>query len=312
MLRPCIVVPDDFPTAIAGTPAEQRLRALGNVTVHGERGADQRDELIRRVSGAEIVVNIRAYSRFDAAVLDACERLRLISVWGTGTDHVDLEAARARGIAVTSTPGVNAQAVAEHTMGLILALARRIPAMDAAVRAGQWPRAELVQLEGKTLGVIGLGEIGRRVARLGAAFGMNVLASTVGDDAGRSASIGATHVSLETLLRESDVVSLHVRLSDRTSGCLDRARLGLMRRTAFLINTSRGPLVDRDALLDALRAGRIAGAALDVFHTEPLPVNDPLALLPNVVLTPHNAAMTPEVIRDGLGMAVENVAKFLA
>src|SRR5690348_15863897 len=187
MPRPCIVVPDDFPTAIAGTPAEQRLRALGNVTVHGERGADRRDELIRRVSGAEIVVNIRAYSRYDAAVLDACERQRVISVWGTGTDHVDLEAARARGIAVTSSPGVNAQAFAEHTMGLILALARRIPAMDAAARAGQWPRAELVQLEGKTLGVIGLGEIGRRVARLGAAFGMNVLASTVGDDAGRSA-----------------------------------------------------------------------------------------------------------------------------
>jgi D-3-phosphoglycerate dehydrogenase len=306
-----IVVPDDFPATLTGTQAERQLRALGDVTIHTERGADRDAELIRRVAEAEIVLNIRAHSRFNAAVFGACEHLRLISVWGTGTDHIDLAAARARGVTVSSTPGVNAHAVAEHTMALMLALARRVPAMDAAVRAGQWPRGTLVQLEGKTLGIVGLGAIGRRVATLASSFGMRVLASTLDDDAGRSATVGARHVPIDMLLRESDVVSLHLRLSERTTGYIDRGRLSLMKPTAFLINTARAALVDRDALIDALRESRIAGAALDVFHEEPIPAGDPLLALPSVVLTPHNAGSTPEVIEAGLRRAVENIETFL-
>jgi phosphoglycerate dehydrogenase-like enzyme len=258
------------------------------------------------------VVNIRAHARFTAEVLAAAPRLRLISVWGTGTDHVDLDAAKARGVTVTSTPGVNAHAVAEHTIGLMLAVTRRIPAMDAAVRAGQWPRGMPAQLEGKTLGIVGLGAIGTRVAALAKPFGVRLLASTLGDDAGRSAHVGAEHVPIDSLLRESDVVTLHVRLSERTTGYIDRTGLTLMKPTAFLINTARAALVDREALIDALRESRIAGAALDVFHEEPIPAGDPLFALPNVVLTPHNAGMTPEVIELGLRRAVENVRGFLA
>ena len=306
-----IVVPDDFPNAISGTPAEQALRSLGDVTICTERGADQEAELIRRIRDADVVLNIRGYTRFTDNVIAACERLRLISIWGTGTDNVDFGSVRARGITVTNTPGVNAHAVAEHTIALMLAVARRIPSMDDGVRAGDWPRGQLVQLEGKTLGVIGLGAIGSRVARLAAAFGMTVLASTLGDDTGRSAAVGAAHVPLETLLTDSDFVSLHLRLSDKTVRHLDRARLALMKPSAFLINTARGGLVDRDALLEVLRESRIAGAGLDVFHEEPIRADDPLLRLPNVVLTPHNAGSTPEVIDRGLRQAVENIRTFL-
>ncbi len=304
-------MPDDFPTVLTGSAAERLLRTLGDVTVHTERGADQEAELIRRVDDADAVLSLRAYSRFSEAVLVACPSLRLISIWGTGTDNVDLAVCAARNVAVLNTPGVNAHAVAEHALALMLAVTRRIPAADRAVRGGEWPRALLVQLEGKTLGVVGFGAIGRRVATLATAFGMRVLVSTWGPDDGRSASVGASHVDIETLLGESDVVSLHMRLTSETKEIISRDRLRLMKPTAFLVNTARAGLVNREALADALRAGRLAGAALDVFHQEPIAADDPLRSLPNVVLTPHNAGMTPEVIDVGLRRAVENVDRFL-
>jgi len=307
-----IVVPDDFPSALTGSAAEPRLRAMGNVTVHSDRGADQEAELIRRIGDAEAVVNIRAYAKFTDRVLVACPRLRLISIWGTGTDNVDLAACRSRGVAVTNTPGVNARAVAEHTVALMLAITRRIPAMDRDARAGQWPRGLLVQLEGLTVGLIGLGAIGGRVAELLRPFGVHLLAATYGPDAGRAARAGARHVPIDTLLRESDIVSLHLLLSADTRGYLGRDRLALMKPTAFLVNTARGAIVDKTALIDALRAGRIAGAALDVFHEEPIPAGDPILGLPNVVLTPHNGGMTREVIDAGILRAVENVEHFLS
>jgi len=306
-----IVVPDDYPPALTGSTAEPRLRGLGKVTIHTERGADDEAELIRRIENAEVVVNIRAYARFTDRVLIACPRLRLVSIWGTGVDNVDLEACRRHGVYVTNTPGVNADAVAEHTIALMLAVARKIPAMDRDTRAGQWPRGLLVQSRGKTLGVIGLGEIGRRVAQLGRGLGMTVLAWSLGPDAGRAAAVGATPVPLDELLHRADVVSLHLRLSDRTRGFLDAARLARMKPTAFLVNTARGALIDRDALVAALREVRLAGAGLDVFDEEPLPAGHPLAALPNVVLTPHNAGMTPEVIEGGLHRALENIEHFL-
>ena len=310
-MTPTIVVPDDFPPVFAGSPADASLRNLGSVTIHSERGADAEAELIRRVSKADVVVNLRAHAKFTDRVLDACDNLRLISVWGTGTDHIDFTACNARGVAVMSTPGVNANAVAEHTLALMLAFARRIAANDAAVRAGQWPRGVLTELGGKTLGLIGLGSIGRRVAELVAPFGMRLLATTFGPDNGRAESLGARSVDLDTLLRESDIVSVHLRLSPDSRGLISRDRLSLMKPTAFLVNTARGALVDRDALVDALRSERIAGAALDVFHEEPIGTNDPLLTLPNVVLTPHNAGTTHETIDAGLRRAVENVAWFL-
>ena len=306
-----IVVPDDFPLLLSGTPAERQLRALGDVTIFTERGANDEEELIRRISDADVVVSLRAYSRFSKRVIDACPPLRMISIWGTGTDNVDHDACRERGIVVTNTPGVNANSVAEQTLALMLAVARQIPAMDRGTRAGEWPRAMLVQLEGKTLGILGLGAIGSRVASLARAFGMRVLANAWRGDDGRAAAIGAEYAELDALLRESDFVSVHLRLDPETTGLLSRERLGLMKPSAFLINTARGALVDQEALVDALRNGRLAGAGLDVFHQEPIPATDPLLALPNVVVTPHNAGTTEEVIALGLRRTVANVEHFL-
>jgi phosphoglycerate dehydrogenase-like enzyme len=306
-----IVVPDDFPVVLTGSPAERRLRALGDVTIYNERGAEQETELMRRIGAADIVVSLRAYTRFSESALTTCPSVKMISIWGTGTDNVDLAACRRRGVTVGHTPGVNAHAVAEHTLALMLAVTRRIPSLDRDVRSGQWPRGLLVQLEGKTLGIVGLGAIGRRVAALAAPFGARLLAATWGPDAGRAAAVGARHAPIETLLQESDVVSLHLRLSAETETVINRARLALMKPGAFLVNTARGRLVDREALVDALRHGRLAGAALDVFHEEPIAASDPLLTLPNVILTPHNAGMTQEVIDVGLLQTVENVRRFL-
>lgn len=306
-----IVVPDDYPVLLSGTPAEARLRALGDVTIYTDRGANEEDELIRRIAGAGAVVGLRAYSRFSKKVIDASPDLRMISIWGTGTDNVDLDACRARGVLVTNTPGVNANSVAEQAIALMLAVARQIPAMDRGTREGKWPRAMLVQLEGKTLGVVGLGAIGSRVATIARAFGMEVLAIAWRGDDGRSAAVGATFVDLDTLLRESDFVSIHLRLSEETRGVLSREKIALMKPTAFLINTARGAIVDRDALIDALEGGRIAGAGLDVFHEEPVRADDKIVTLANVVLTPHNAGTTEEVIALGLSRTVENVERFL-
>jgi D-3-phosphoglycerate dehydrogenase len=307
-----LVVPDDFPAALTGSSAEPRLRKLGEVAIHTERGADREDELIRRIGDAEVVVNIRAHARFTERVLQQASRLRLISIWGTGVDNVDLEACRRRGVAVTNTPGVNADAVAEHALALMLAVQRRIPALDRDVRAGQWPRGLLVEAHGKTLGLIGLGEIGRRVAGFGRALGMRVLAWTFRRDDARAVAAGAQPVALDALLRESDVVSLHLRLADETRGFLSAERLASMKPTAVLINTARGGLVDKAALVAALRDGRLSGAGLDVFHEEPVAAGDPLLALDNVVLTPHNAGMTRAVIEAGLHRAVENIERFLA
>ncbi|HEX4683268.1 MAG TPA: phosphoglycerate dehydrogenase [Gemmatimonadaceae bacterium] len=312
MIRGTIVVPDDFPPVLTGTDAEAKLRALDRpVRIFTERGADDEAELIRRIADAECVVNIRAHAQFTSRVIDACSNLRMISVWGSGTDHVDLTACARRGITVANTPGVNAHAVAEHTMALMLSIMRRIPQLHARMRSGEWPRGLSAQLEGKTLGIVGLGAIGSRVAGLARAFGMKLLITTAGADRGRAAALGARHVSLDELLRESDVVSLHLRLNADTRGILGRAQLALLEPTAYLVNTARGALVDRDALLDALQHERIAGAGLDVFDEEPLPAGDPLRSLPNVVLTSHNAGVTPEVIAEGLRLAVENVRGFL-
>ncbi|MEX2284505.1 MAG: NAD(P)-dependent oxidoreductase [Gemmatimonadota bacterium] len=306
-----IVVPDDYPPVFSGSAAESRLRGLGEVTVHTERGADQEPELIRRVADAEVVLNIRAHARYFARVLDACPKLRLISIWGTGTDHVDLAACQARGVTVVTTTGVNANAVAEHALALLLSLMRRIPALDHDLRAGGWAREPVVQLEGKTVGIIGLGAIGSRVATLLAPFGVLLLATSSRPDDGRAAAVGARYVPIEVMLRESDVVSLHLRVTPETQGYVSRERLALMKPTAFLVNTARGALIDADALVDALRHGRLAGAALDVFQQEPISAADPLLTLPNVVLTPHIAGMTPEVIEDGLDLAVRNIEQFL-
>lgn len=307
-----IVVPDDFPSVFQGSAAHERAKALGAVRVFTERGADDEQELIRRIADARVAVNIRAHARFTDGVFAACPGLKMVSVWGTGTDNIDLHAAGMRGVTVSNTPGVNAFAVAEHALALMLSVGRKIPAIDREMRGGKWPREMLTQLLGKTLGVFGMGTIGSRVAALGRAVGMDVLAWSARGDEGRIRATGAKPAGKEEILAQADVVSLHVRLADDTRGFIGRKELALMKPTAILVNTGRGALVDREALLAALRDRKILGAGLDVFHQEPLAADDPILTLPNVVLSPHNAGQTPEVVRDGLLRAITNVEHFLA
>jgi len=306
-----IVIPDDFPSVFEGSQAHERAKKLGDVAVFSERGADVEQELIRRIGRAEVAINIRAHARFSEGVFTACPALKMVCVWGTGTDNIDLNAAGMRGVTVCNTPGVNAFAVAEHALALMLGVARKVPTLDSEMRKGKWPRELHTQLVGKTLGVFGLGTIGARVAALGKAIGMDVLGwSALGDEA-RIRKTGATPAAKDEILARADVISLHVRLGTDTRGFIGRREFGLMKPTAILVNTGRGALVDRDALLAALKERKILGAGLDVFHQEPVAPDDPILSLPNVVLSPHNAGQTPEVIRDGLLRAVENVEHYL-
>jgi D-3-phosphoglycerate dehydrogenase len=306
-----IVIPDDFPSVFEGSQAHERAKKLGDVAVFSERGADAEQELIRRIGRAEVAINIRAHARFSEAVFAACPALKMVCVWGTGTDNIDLNAAGMRGVTVCNTPGVNAFAVAEHALALMLAVARKVPTLDSEMRKGKWPRELHTQLVGKTLGVFGMGTIGARVAALGKAIGMNVLGwSALGQEA-RIRAAGATPASKEEILAKADVISLHVRLGSDTRGFIGRKEFGMMKPTAILVNTGRGALVDLDALMGALKERKILGAGLDVFHQEPVAPDDPILSLPNVVLSPHNGGQTPEVIRDGLLRAVENVEHYL-
>ncbi len=307
-----IVVPDDFPSVFEESAAHERARTLGPVRVFTQRGADDEQELARRIGAATIAINIRAYAHFTDAVFRACPGLRMISIWGTGTDNVDLEAAGRRGIVVASTAGVNAIAVAEHTIALMLAVARKIPVVDNRMRNGDWPREMLTQLHGKPLGILGMGDIGTRVARLGVAFGMNVSAWSARGDTARLEAMGVAARPKDHILQQSDFITLHLRLTGTTRGFIGKDELAAMKPGAVLINTARGALIDRESLVEALRAGTIAGAGLDVFHDEPIKADDPLLALSNTVLSPHNAGQTPEVRRDGLLRAVDNIANFLA
>jgi D-3-phosphoglycerate dehydrogenase len=307
-----IIVPDDFPSVFDKTPAHERCKKVGDTKVYTARGADEEVELIKRIDSARIAINIRAHARFTDRVMEACRKLEMISIWGTGTDNIDLDAAGRHGITVCNTPGVNAFAVAEHAVALMLATARRIPRIDREVRGGAWPRDLLTQLLGKTLGVLGTGKIGARVITIAKALGMDVLAYSARGDSAAVAALGARAASKEEICRHADVISLHLRLAPETRGFLGRREFAMMKPTAILINTGRGAMVEREALVDALTQNKLAGAGLDVFHDEPLKAGDPLLALQNVVLSPHNAGQTPEVIRDGLLRAIENVENYLA
>ena len=305
-----IIIPDDFPRAISGTKAEQKLKTLGAVQIYADKARSQ-EELIERIKEAEVLINIRAYTHLNSEVLALCQNLRLISIWGTGTDNVDLDTARKLGITVTNTPGANALSVAEHTIAILFSLARQIPLLDREVRSGNWPRVEMVQLSGKVVGLLGLGAIGRHVARMAKGLGMDVIAWTFHPSSERARESGVRFVSKEELLRSSDVVSLHLLLTGETRGFFRKGDFDLMKPTAFFVNTARAGLIEPEALYEALRSKRIAGAALDVYDQEPLPPGHPLTTLPNVVFTPHNSGLTPEAVVNGLMMAAENVETFL-
>lgn len=262
---------------------------------------------------SDAVAAIVATDPLDASVLALAPHLRVIARIGVGYDAVDVAAASARDIVVCTTVGSNTHAVAEQTWGLILAVARRIPAQDAVVHGGGWQRHVGTELWGKTLGIVGFGMIGQAVAQRGVAFEMRVLAHDIVPNAAAANRLGVTLCDLETVLAESDVLVLHASLNPSSRGLIGAAALRKMKPSAILINTSRGSIVDQEALAAALHAGALAGAGLDVFAAEP--PGAALALfkgLTNVVFTPHAAGSTVESVARGAAMAVESVARVLA
>ena len=307
---PIIVVPDDEPSVLAGTVEEERLRQLGEVCIYNSRALGD-EELLSRIADADIVYNIRSTSVFSRNVMKNCPRLKLIAIYGVGYDNVDVLAASELGITVTNTPGYSAVAVSEMSLSLMLAVAHKIAQNDRNIRAGGWARGYSSQLYGKTLGIIGTGSIGQRMVQLGKAIGMKVIAWTLHPSPERAAEYGVEFVTLKELMRQSDVVSIHVLGVPQTDKLIGKRELALMKPTAILINTARGSVVDEQALVEALQKGTIAGAGWDVFVNEPLPLDHPLRSIENVVLSPHTAAMVPEATLAGIAMAVDNVANFL-
>ncbi len=268
------------------------------------------DALVAALAGFQMVVAMRERTSFPRSVLERLPGLKLLVTTGMANASIDTTAAEDLGITVCGTPGSPA-AAPELTWALLLALARNLPAEEHSLRAGTWQTSVGMELSGKTLGVVGLGKIGRRIAAYGQAFGMDVLAWSQNLTEEAATEAGAQKVSKEDLFGNSDVVTLHLRLSARSEGIVGEPELRLLGPEGLLVNTSRGPLVEQDALVRALNEGWIRGAALDVFDTEPIPPAHPLLSTPNTVLSPHLGYVTQESYRQFYGGAFEDVTAWL-
>jgi len=277
-----VAILDDIHHAYERTDGVRRLRARAEVRIFTAPFGDP-----AALRGFDALVANRERTLFTRALLAQLPDARIIAQTGGHAYHIDLAAAQQQGIVVAKAAGGFSTGAAELAMGLAIALMRGIPAADTAVKSGAWPAMLGVELHDKTMGIVGFGHVGRHIARIAAAFGMRVLASSPRLDEQSATSAGVEARALDDLLRESDVVSVHAALTPQTRGLVDARRLALMKRTAYLVNTARGPIIDAAALIEALAQRRIAGAALDVFDTEPLPAGHPLTGLPNVILTPH-------------------------
>jgi phosphoglycerate dehydrogenase-like enzyme len=315
-----VAILDDYQQVSLASADWSAVRSLGQIDVFDQH-IERTEALVSALEPYDVVVAMRERTAFDAERLGQLPRLRLLVTTGMGNTAIDLAACAARGVTVCGTDGIGSATV-ELTWGLILALLRHIPEEDRRLKlagraggaalgaGGGWQQTVGTGLEGKRLGVVGFGRLGRQVGRIGRAFGMQVVAWSQNLDAAVAAEEEAEAVSKEALFSSADVVTVHYKLSPRSSGVVGAAELALMKPSAYLINTSRGPLVDSAALVAALRSGAIAGAALDVYDSEPLPLSDPLRSAPNVVLTPHLGYVTEETYRVFYGDAAEDIVAF--
>jgi D-3-phosphoglycerate dehydrogenase len=290
--------------------APQALALLGDFDVVFAGKTPDEDALVALCERHQPVAIIARYGRITARVIDASKSLRVVSKHGTGIDTIDTKAAAARGVAVRAAVGANADAVAEHAWALILACAKNVAGLDARMRAGFWDKAthKSLELRGKTLGVVGIGAIGRRVAELGLAFGMEVLAY---DPFAKETPAGTRLVALAELLARSLVVSLNCPLTDENRRMINRESLATMRDGAILVNTGRGGLIDEPALLEALASGKLRGAGLDAFATEPLVGEHAFRAVPNVVLSPHIGGVSEDAYVNMGTAAARNVLAVL-
>jgi D-3-phosphoglycerate dehydrogenase len=305
-----IVIPGDDPPQLQGSPHLERLQRCGEVLLFKDRPATA-EEKVRRAQDAVCLINSRGAVKWPGEVLRQLPGLKMITCCGIGTDAIDLQAARELGIIVCNVPGRTAPIVAEHALALMLAVARRAWYHTDAMKRGRWVGPDNVYLRGRTLGIVGMGSIGVEMAKLGRAIGMNVVAWTFNPSPERAQQFDVPFLPLNELLQTADVVSIHVKLTDKSRGLIGARELGLMKRGAMLVNTARGAIVDTAALVAALNSGQLGGAGLDVFDVEPVPADHPLLACEQVVLTPHNADQTPEGMDILNGGVVDNVTAYL-
>lgn len=301
------------PTSMAsGKPsaAMDRLKAFADEIVFNPKGKPlDEDELIPLLRDCDGY--IAGLDQVSAKVLSACPRLKVVSRYGVGCDSVDTKAAESLGITVTNTPGVNAQGVAELAAGLILSVARKIPYLDQETKTGKWVRSTGIELSGRTVGIIGLGAIGKRLAKCCQGFGMKAAAYDPYIDRRYCSDNGIEPLPLDELIRTSDVISLHLPLTDKTRHMINAETIAQMKTGAIIVNTSRGAIVDEDAAYDALVSGKLGGLGLDAFEVEP-PVGSRLMELNNVVTTPHTGAHTVEAVRGMQELSVQNLIDVLS
>ena len=305
-----IAVLDDYQNVARQMADWSNLPSGSEIEVFPDHLADEAD-LVERLKDFQAVIGMRERTPFPRSVLSQLPELRLLITTGGGNASFDLAAATDLGIVVCGTGGAG-EGPTELTWGLIIGLLRKIHQEDRLTRAGHWQTSIGVGLKGKTLGLIGLGHIGGLMARVGNAFDLNVIAWSQNLTAERAAECQATLVDKDTLFRDSDIASVHLRLSDRTRGLVGARELGLMKPTAYLVNISRGPIVDEAALVDALRSNSIAGAALDTFDVEPLPKGHPFLQLENTIIAPHLGYVTEEGYRAFYAGAIEDVRAYAA
>jgi phosphoglycerate dehydrogenase-like enzyme len=303
-----VTVLDDYQRAFDSSPAIERLRQKAQVQIFTEKFPSE-EKLIQALKGSQVIVPIRERTKFPAPLLKSLTDLELIAQTGNHAYHIDIAAATDAGIVVSLAPA--GAGVTELTIGLMIALMRRIPQSDQAMRRGEWPLVLGYVLRGKTLGILGLGRAGAEVARIALAFGMKVVAWGPTLTRERAEKSGASYMALEDVFRTSDVVSVHLKLSDQSKGLVDETKLRLMKKTAYFINTARGAIVDEPALAKILQEKAIAGAALDVFVEEPLPRHSPLAKLDNVVLAPHLGWPTDAGFYGFAENVVENIFNYM-
>lgn len=306
-----LAILDDYQDVSHGFADFTALEAQGvTVTSYREPFASH-DAMVAALADTTMVIAMRERTAFPREVFEKLPALELLVTTGMANASIDVAAATEHGVTVCGTPG-SPTAAPELTWALLLAIARHLPAEENSLRAGSWQSTVGVELAGKTLGIVGLGKIGRRVAAYGQAFGMDVVAWSQNLTAGAAAEAGARLVSKKELFTVADVATLHLRLSPRSENTVGEAELRLLGPEGILVNTARGPLVDQDALIKALNQGWIRGAALDVFDQEPLQAGHPLLAAPNTVLSPHLGYVTQESYRQFYGGALEDITAWLA
>ena len=305
-----IAVLDDFEEIAASVPAYAKLKSRAEVTILRER-LDTSDKIVETLRDFDVILLMRERTAFSDREYAHLPKLKFISQTGRTSAHLDLPAASRRGIAVAGTASDTGTTTKELTVGLILALMRSIPQVDRRMRSESWPAVAGKTLEGKTVGIFGFGRIGKQVARIMSAFNARVLAHSRTLTAERAAEAGAESVTLETLLRHSDILTIHINSNAQTRGIIGEKELDMMKRGAFLVNTARGPIVSEDAMISALQDGRLGGVGLDVFDTEPLPMDHPLRRFDNAILLSHRGYATIEVLSERYEQAMTNILDFL-